>query len=52
LNKREKKVNAEAGDWIGGHVGMSLNLKEFYIWFRYEQVFFWLRTTGMQVHAI
>lgn len=35
LNKVDKTIAAEAGDWIAGNAGMSLNIKEFFIWFRY-----------------
>lgn len=52
LSSTEKSIVAEAGDWLGGNTGMSLNLKEFYVWFRYKKTFAWLKTTGMQVHAI
>jgi len=52
LNSREKGVVAQAGDWLGGNPGLFLNIKEFYIWFRYEPVFTWLRTMGFNVHAI
>lgn len=52
LSSDEKNIVASAGDWIGGMSGMSLNLKQFFIWFRYPSIFFWLRTTGMNVHAI
>jgi len=27
LNAIEKKINADAGDWIGGKEGMTLNIK-------------------------
>lgn len=29
-----------------------MNIKQFFVWFQYEPVFFWLRTQGMQIHAI
>jgi len=35
MNKFEKAINTDAADWIGGHPGMTLNLKEFYIFFRW-----------------
>jgi len=31
---------------------MVLNIKEFFIFFRYEAIFTWLKTPGMAVHAI
>jgi hypothetical protein len=43
----EKSIVAEMGDWIAGLPGVSVNIKELYIWFRYKKIFNWLRTTGM-----
>jgi len=38
-------------DWIGGKRVVSLNIKEFYDWFRYRLVFSTLKTVGTQVHS-
>jgi len=47
LNAGEKDTVAQMGDWIAGLAGMAVNLKEFYIWFRYKAIFSFLRSAGM-----
>lgn len=41
----------DLADWIGGKRVVSLNVKQFYDWFRYRNVFSTLKTVGTQVHA-
>lgn len=33
LNKKEKGIVAQAGDWVGANTGLFLNLKQFFAWF-------------------
>jgi len=51
LDTDQQQSSNDLSDWIGGKKVFNLNLKEFYGWFRYRQVFLLLKTVGTQVHA-